>query len=170
MTHTLSLLVLTLLHGVISSSLLYVVHTGYSILCSHFCFFIPITIDCTKSDINFLSPVPLLFYLNLVLVSIHLGNMKLYLFHILIYSALFLVLSIAIAYVKPNQSGYKNFSFEFLLSIFRVWKLYGCFVVGGPYLQNSASCSCVYISCPDDCCLLHTDQDTFDKNNDPSES
>jgi len=76
--HTLSLPVLTLLHGVISSPLLYVVHTRYSIRCSHFCFFIFITIDCIKSDINFLLPVPLLFYLTLVLVSIHLGNVKPY--------------------------------------------------------------------------------------------
>ena len=152
--------------------------TGYFIRCSHFCFFIFITIDCIKSDINFLSPVPLLFYLTLVLVLIHLGNMKLCLFHVLICSVLFLVLSIAIAYVKPYKSGYNyEFFFAFSISNFRVWKLYGCFVVGGPYLQHSASCSGVYISacsatslCPADCCLLHTEQDTFDKNIDPSES
>ena len=64
-------------------------------------------------DFRFLSPVPLLFYFTLVLISIHLGNMKLYLFHLLIYSALFLVLSTAIAYVKPYKSGYINFSLSF---------------------------------------------------------
>ena len=68
-------------------------------------------------DFRFLSPVPLLFYLTLVLVTTHLGNMKVHLSQTLICSALFLVLSIAIAYVKPYKSGYMNFSLSFHTAI-----------------------------------------------------
>ena len=68
-------------------------------------------------DFRFLSPVPLFLYLTLVLVTTHLGSMKLHLFRVLIFSALFLVLSIAIAYVKPYKSGYMNFSLSFHTAI-----------------------------------------------------
>ena len=68
-------------------------------------------------DFRFLSPVPLFLYLTLVLVTTHLGSMKLLLSHMLICSALFLVLSIAIAYVKPYKSGYMNFSLSFHTAI-----------------------------------------------------
>ena len=68
-------------------------------------------------DFRFLSPVPLFFYFTLVLVGIHLSNMKVHLFHMLSCSALFLVLSIAIAYVKPYKSGYMNFSLSFHTAI-----------------------------------------------------
>ena len=64
-------------------------------------------------DFRFLSPVPLLFYLTLALVALHLGDMKVHVSYMLFYSALFLALSIAIAYVKPYKSGYMNFSLCF---------------------------------------------------------
>ena len=68
-------------------------------------------------DFRFLSPVPLFSYFTLMLFSIHVGNMKVHLPHMLICSALFLVLSIAIAYVKPYKSGYMNFSLSFHTAI-----------------------------------------------------
>ena len=68
-------------------------------------------------DFRFLSPVPLFLYLTLVLVTTHLGNTKFHLSRVLIFSALFLVLSIAIAYVKPYKSGYMNFSLSFHTAI-----------------------------------------------------
>ena len=64
-------------------------------------------------DFRFLSPVPLLFYMTLALVAFHFGNMKVHVCYMLFFSALFLVLSIAIAYVKPYKSGYMNFSLCF---------------------------------------------------------
>ena len=118
-------------------------------------------------DFQFLSPVPLLFYLTLVLVAFHLGNMEVHLSYMLFYSAPFLALSIAIAYVKPYKSGYMNFSLCFHSA---VWELYVCFVNRRPHhkLFNISSFSATPL-CPDDCCLLHTEQDTFYKNNDPTE-
>ena len=48
-----------------------------------------------------------------MLVATHLGNMEVHVSYMLFYSAQFLALSIAIAYVKPYKSGYMNISLCF---------------------------------------------------------
>ena len=64
-------------------------------------------------DFRFLSPVPMILYLSLALISVHSTNTKVGLTYTLFYTALFLVLSLAIALVKPYKSGYMNFSLSF---------------------------------------------------------
>ena len=51
--------------------------------------------------------------LSMALVKIHPSGTKVNLSYMLCYSAIFLVLSIAIAHVKPYKSGYMNFSLSF---------------------------------------------------------
>ena len=77
------------------------------------------------NDYRFLSPGPMVLYLSMVLVSIHSNSSstKVLLSYLLLYSALFLVLSIAIALVKPYKSTYMNFSLCFHSAIlgFGTW-------------------------------------------------
>ena len=55
----------------------------------------------------------MLLYLSILLVAVHSSITKTNLSHMLLCSALLLVLSLIIAYVKPYKSGYMNISLSF---------------------------------------------------------
>ena len=64
-------------------------------------------------DFRFLSPMPMVLHLFLMLISVYSTNTKVGLTYALFYSALFLGISLTIALIKPYKSGYMNFSLSF---------------------------------------------------------